>query len=74
MVSSNNYILYARGSGEEAWGVEPWLSSCRAVEAPSRRCRARCRGAVEALPVEPCRACRVPVEPVKADSMRLGVE
>ena len=23
---------------------EPWLSSCRAVEAPSRRCRACCRG------------------------------
>ena len=41
--------------------VEPWLSSCRAVEAPS----SRCRGAVKALPVEPvellsssCRACR----------------
>ena len=37
--------------------VEPWLSSCRAVEAPSRHCRgaveALCRGAVEALPVEP---------------------
>jgi hypothetical protein len=47
--------------------IEPWLSSCRAVEAPSSRCRGRCRGAVEALPVEP-------VEPVKADSMRLGVE
>ena len=24
--------------------VEPWLSSCRAVEAPSSRCRGRCRG------------------------------
>ena len=33
------------GTGE----FEPWLSSCRAVEALSRRCR----GAVEALPVEP---------------------
>ena len=29
--------------------LEPWLSSCRAVEAPS----SRCRGAVKALPVEP---------------------
>ena len=25
-------------------GLEPWLSSCRAVEAPSSRCRGRCRG------------------------------
>ena len=33
--------------------LEPWLSSCRAVEAPSSRCRGRCRGAVKALPVEP---------------------
>ena len=24
--------------------LEPWLSSCRAVEAPSSRCRGRCRG------------------------------
>ena len=32
---------------------EPWLSSCRAVENPSSRCRGRCRGAVKALPVEP---------------------
>ena len=64
--------------------LEPWLSSCRAVEAPSRRCRgaveARCRGAVEALS-RPCLSslslssyCRVPVEPVEPDSMRLGVE
>ena len=41
---------------------EPWLSSCRAVEAPSRHCR----GAVEALS-RPCLSslssyCRVPVE------------
>ena len=62
--------------------VEPWLSSCRAVEAPSRHCR----GAVEALSRRcrglACRApwsslssyCRVPVEPVEPDSMRLGVE
>ena len=65
--------------------LEPWLSSCRAVEAPSRRCRgaveARCRGAVEALSRRPCLSslslssyCRVPVEPVEPDSMRLGVE
>ena len=53
--------------------VEPWLSSCRAVEAPSRRCR----GAVEALPVEPVER---PVEflsslmPDEADSVRLGVD
>ena len=41
---------------------EPWLSSCRAVEAPSRRCR----GTVEVLS-RCCRglACRVPVEPVE---------
>ena len=32
---------------------EPWLSSCRAVENPSSRCRGRCRGAFKALPVEP---------------------
>ena len=42
--------------------LEPWLSSCRAVEAPSRRCR----GAVEVLSRccrgLACRACRVPVE------------
>ena len=42
--------------------IEPWLSSCRAVEAPSRRCR----GAVEALS-RPCLSsllsyCRVTVE------------
>ena len=58
--------------------VEPWLSSCRAVEAPSRHCRgaveALCRGAVEALPVSSLSSyCRVPVEPVEPDSMRLGV-
>jgi hypothetical protein len=47
--------------------VEPWLSSCRAVEAPSRRCRARCRGLA-------CRACRATVEPVEADSMCRPVE
>ena len=35
--------------GEESLRFEPWLSSCRAVEAPS----SRCRGAVKALPVEP---------------------
>ena len=42
--------------------LEPWLSSCRAVEAPSRHCR----GAVEALSRRcrglACRACRVTVE------------
>ena len=58
--------------------VEPWLSSCRAIEAPSRHCRgaveALCRGAVD----RPCLSslssyCRVPVEPVEPDSkMRLG--
>ena len=44
------------------WTLEPWLSSCRAVEAPSRHCR----GAVEALSRRcrglACRACRVTVE------------
>ena len=53
---------------------EPWLSSCRAVEALSRLRRAAVEAVVEALPVEPCRACRVPVEPVEADSMRRRVE
>jgi len=62
---------------ESAEKLEPWLSSCRAVEAPSRRCR----GAVEALPVEPVEflssSCLVPVpflsslsRLVEADSMR----
>ena len=42
--------------------LEPWLSSCRAVEAPSRRCR----GTVEVLS-RPClsslsSSCQVPVE------------
>ena len=54
--------------------VEPWLSSCRAVEALSRLRRAAVEAVVEALPVEPCRACRVPVEAVEADSMRRRVK
>jgi hypothetical protein len=54
--------------------LEPWLSSCRAVEALSRLRRAAVEAVVEALPVEPCRACRVPVEAVEADSMRRRVE
>ena len=60
-----------RGPGRSAQkrinrvAIEPWLSSCRAVEAlveaPSSRCRGRCRGLA-------CRACRVPVEPRQAPS------
>ena len=55
------------------WCLEPWLSSCRAFEAPSRRCR----GAVEALPVEPvpCRVPdRVPVEVLLSLSRLRSVE
>ena len=37
------------GVRRSASELEPWLSSCRAVEAPS----SRCQGAVKALPVEP---------------------
>ena len=55
--------LPAPPDGPAGFFVEPWhLSSCRAVEAPSRRCR----GAVEALSRccrgLACRACRVTVE------------
>ena len=55
------------------------LSTVEANEAPSRRCRADCRGAVEALPVERpvellvellSSSCRAPVE---ADCMCAGV-
>jgi len=50
---------------------------CRAVEL-SRLRRAVVEAVVEALPVEPCRACRVPVEflssPVEADYMWRRVE
>jgi hypothetical protein len=55
-------LLGARGPPS----AEPWLSSCRAVEAneaPSRRCRADCRGAVEALSLSSLSSsCRAPVE------------
>ena len=58
--------------------LEPWLSSCRAVEAPSRRCRGAVESTVEALS-RPClsslsSSCRVAVEAVEADCMCLGVE
>ena len=45
-------VVLGRGGRRFGYGsdtLEPWLSSCRAVEAPS----SRCRGAVKALPVEP---------------------
>ena len=49
------------------YSLEPWLSSCRAVEAPSSRCRGRCRGlACQAL--SSLSLCRVPVEPRQAPS------
>ena len=47
--NARRMALRAPGGGrdrqpEPQRAVEPWLSSCRAVEAPSRRCRACCRG------------------------------
>jgi len=54
-----------------AGSFEPWL--CQAVEL-SRLRRAAVEAVVEALPVEPCRACRELSSPVEADSMRRPVE
>jgi hypothetical protein len=53
---------------------EPWLSSCRAVEAPSSRCRGRCRGLACRALSSLSSSCRAPSSPVEADSMCRPVE